>query len=225
MTLALLALPLARLRRSPRGWISVALWVALALASAQLARAAHAGVYRALGGAYGGLALPLVVFGVTGVVLGGRGLPDAVRPLVGFGASAKSAALATLGAAAAASALAGGVVGALVCVIGHGPSDPPLAWDALQSAGISALGAAAYASLFAFGSTFGRGAGRGVVLGVDFLMGGSGTGALLLPRGHVRSLLGGDAALALSGPASTVALVVIALAFAGLAVLRSRRVS
>ena len=35
----------------------------------------------------------------------------------------------------------------------------------------------------------------------------------------------GDAALALSGPASTVALVVIALAFAGLAVLRSRRVS
>lgn len=224
MTLALFGLPLARLARSPRGWISVALWILLALGSAQLARAAHSGVYRALGGAYGGLALPLVVFGVTGVVLGGRGLPEAVRPLVGFGARARDAALATLTTAAAASALAGGLVGALVCAIGHGPSDPPLAWDMLQSAGITALGGAAYAALFAFGSTFARGAGRGVVLGIDFLMGGSGTGALLLPRGHVRSLLGGDAVLELSGRVSTGALVVIALAFAGLAVLRSRRV-
>ncbi|MBL8607033.1 MAG: hypothetical protein JNL38_06925 [Myxococcales bacterium] len=225
MTILTLArVPLARLGRSPRSWFSIGFWLALAVAAAVVTRMGHHGAYRALGGAYGSFALPLAVFGVTGAVLGGKGLGDATRSLTAFGATARDAALAALLTAMAASAVAAALVGAIVCGVAHGPHDPPLAFDVAQSAAISGLGGAAYASLFLFGATFARGAGRSVVLGVDFILGGSGAGAFVLPRGHVRSLLGGEAVLEMSGRASTITLLVLALAFGALAVLRSRRV-
>ena len=47
---------------------------------------------------------------------------------------------------------------------------------------------------------------------------------LFTPRAHVRSLLGGDAVMALSGRASAAALVMLVIALSALAVARARRV-
>jgi hypothetical protein len=95
----------------------------------------------------------------------------------------------------------------------------------LASAWVSALGGAAYASLFAFGASLGkRGWGRSVMLAIDWLLGvGSGFGAALTPRAHVRSLLGGSAVMEMSGRVSAACLVLLALAFATAATKRASR--
>jgi hypothetical protein len=220
-------LPLARLVRAPRAWMSIVACAALAFVTAVAFRhvaSAH-GAGDALLGAYGGLALPLSAYAIVASTLGGEGVARAVRPLASFGASPFSAALAAIAVAVIASAVVGGALGAAVASIAHGAGDPPLARDVATSAWIGALGGAAYAALFAFGSSFGRrGGGRALALVVDFVLGGgSGAASLLTPRAHVRSLLGGSAPLDLSQRGSVAALVVLVAAFAGLAVLRARR--
>ena len=63
-----------------------------------------------------------------------------------------------------------GVSAAVTASVGHDPSAPPVAIDAITSAWIGALTASAYAALFAFGATFGaRGGGRYLALGFDFI--------------------------------------------------------
>ena len=65
---------------------------------------------------------------------------------------------------------------------------------------------------------------RGVFLAIDWIVGaGSGFGALFTPRGHVESLLGGTLCAEISQRASSIALVVIALAYAVAAVALTRR--
>ena len=227
MTGALLRLPIARLSRTPRAWIPVGAWAALTLAAAWAARStgsAH-GADHALVGAYGALALPLLVYGVVAATLGGDGLARACGSLVAFGAPASRAALATIGVAIGASAIIGALLAAAVAAFAHGMSDPPLARDLATSAWIGALGAAAYAAYFCFGATFGaRGGGRSAALVIDWIFGaGSGATALLFPRPHLRNLLGGAPALEMSQRGALVALVVVTVVFALLAVARARR--
>lgn len=125
-----------------------------------------------------------------------------------------------IGAAALAS-----IVAIVAAVLAHDPTAPSVRLDVLSCAWIGALGATAYAALFAFGATFGaRGAGRWWALAADFLLGTtSGVGALLAPRAHLQNLLGGEPPMLLSQAASAASLGALALAFTILALLRCPR--
>ncbi len=224
MMAALYKLPIARLGRSWATLLAAVAWTLLALVPALSVRRHQGHAYTALSGAFSEITLPLVVFGLTGRVLAGGNMKDAIRPLVGLGAAPAQAAVSMTTTAMLAGALAGALQGALVAAVAHGPGDPPLAWDVLTSAEVGALGGAAYAALFAFGSTFGGAVGRSVLLGADWVLGASGSGALLFPRGHVRSLLGGElAGFAMSQRASFGALMVLTGLFGAMAVGRTRR--
>jgi hypothetical protein len=214
-------LPLARLVRSPRAIAPALFWIAVALAAAFALRDAH-GADHALRGAYAVIALPLLAYGVVGAALGDLRLSEACRPLVAFGASPIRVARVTIATAALACAVACGSLAALVALIAHGSGDPPRIVDAIESAYVGALGGAAYACLFAFGASFGS-RGRAFVLAVDWIVG-STTGpiALVVPRAHVRNLLGGIAPADVSPRVSSLVLVVLAIVFASLAVRRSR---
>jgi hypothetical protein len=220
------ALPLSRLTRVPRAWVPVLAWAALAVVSALvLRRSGTSATGGALEAIFGGYALPLLTFTVVGGVLGGDGLARSTRPFAAFGAPPAGVAAVTVGVAVVASALVAALVGAAVAALSHGSTDPPLALDALTSAWVAALGAAAYAAFFSFGASFGRrGGGRAVALVVDWVLGAStGAAGLPVPRAHVRSLLGGDAVMALSGRVSALALVAIVVVFGALAAGRARR--
>ncbi len=207
--------------------MSILACAALALASAIAVRhvaSAH-GASDALVGAFGALALPLSAYAVVAATLGGEGVARAVRPLVSFGASPFAAAFSAVVVAVVASAILGAVLGAAVAAVAHGSADPPLARDLVTSSWIGALGGAAYAALFAFGSSFGsHGGGRAFALVLDFIVGsGVGASAFITPRAHVRNLLGGRAPLDVSQRDGVVALAVLVVVFCGLAVLRARR--
>jgi hypothetical protein len=213
--------------RTPRALLVGVAWCLLALGFALAARSrgsAHGADHALLEG-YGALVLPLLAFALVGALVGPRSLRASTAPVVSFGASPAIAAAATatlgvLACSAVAAALAAGVA-----LLAHGASDPPRAADALASAYAGALGGAAYAALFSLGATFGRrGGGRTLFLVADWLLGaGSGTTAALTPRGHLRNLLGGASPLGWSGRASSIALVVIALACIVAATWRSRK--
>jgi hypothetical protein len=222
-----MALPMARLTRTRRGGLLVVVWGAIAVAAALAERSrgiAHP-ADRALLDTFGGVALPLLAYAVVGAALGGDGLRRAGRALVSFGAEPWRVALGGIAVAAGATALVAAVIAGIVAALAHGPLDPPLARDVLTSAWVASLGGVAYASLFALGASFGkRGGGRTAVLALDWLLG-SGTGVVALgtPRAHVRSLLGGEAPAGLAAWTSSCLLIVLALAFAGLAIRRARR--
>jgi hypothetical protein len=220
-------LPLARLTRSPRAWVPLFAWAALAIASASILRRGQSSgsTGEALGVIFGQLALPLLAFTMVGTVLGGDGLARSTRPLAAYGAPPKHLALATIGVAAVATAFVAAILGAAVAALAHGVQDPPVLRDALTSAWVAALGGGAYVALFALGASFGkRGGGRALALVADWVLG-SGTGAagMLAPRAHIRSLLGGDSVMGLSGRASALALAGLVLLFAALAIARTRR--
>jgi hypothetical protein len=108
--------------------------------------------------------------------------------------------------------------------VAHAPGNPPLAGDAITSAWVAALAAAAYTSWFALGATFGRrGGGRWAPLLLDFVMGGStGLAGALLPRANAASLLGGAAPLGMTQASSSVILAGSVMVLAGIAALRCR---
>lgn len=221
-----LRLPLLRLTRTPRSLVPIAGWTLLALVAA-FAERAHASQHaadRALLGAYAGIALPLLAYSIVGAALGGQGIARATRALVGFGAPPTRAARDTLVIAMAVSAIVGATLAALVSAIAHGAGDPPLAADVATSLWIGALGGAAYAAFFVFGATLGKtGMVRGILLAADWVLGsGSGFGALLTPRAHVRNLFGGTPPADLSQRGSTVTLILLALVFGALAIRRTR---
>ena len=225
--IALARLPFARLARTPRAWVPIAGWVALAFVAAGVAHrlgSADAASH-VLVGPFGAIALPLFVYAIVSATLGGEGLTRASRSLVAFGASPARAALAQVAVAVVASAVLGALVASAVAALAHGSADPPVAGDAGTSAWIAALGAAAYAALFCFGSTFGaRGAGRTVALVLDWALGAGGSAvALVTPRGHVRNLMGGAAPLELGQRASSAWLASLTVVFILLALARSRR--
>ncbi len=227
MSLPLARQPIARLTRSRRAWVLIAGWAVLAIVSAIVVRARGqtSGADHVLRGGFTRFMFPLLTFAVVGAIVGGAGMRKSIRGMVGLGAKPRSAALATALVAAAACAVTGAVLFAAVCVAAHGPADPPLGADVLASTWIGALGGAAYGAFFSAGASIGRGgAGRGVFLAADFLIGGSaGAGAFFTPRGHVLSLVGGPLCAELSQRASSVVLVLIVLASLGLVAALSRR--
>lgn len=165
------------------------------------------------------LVVPLASFAIAALATGRRSLRDAVWSAARYGVARRDVALGTIGAAAVMSAAICAALGAFSVLAARGG-----AGDAITSAWIAALTAAAYASWFSLGATFGRrGGGRLAVLLVDFAIGGSTTIAgALLPRGNAQSLLGGPAPLHLPQASSSVILVVSALVVAGLAAVRCR---
>lgn len=218
--------PLARLTRTRRGWLPIAGWAALALLSALMLRGPGriAGAEHGLRGTVGVVVIPLVTYGIVSACLGGIGLRASMRGMVALGASPVRAALASVVVAMAASAAVCGAVALLVCVIAHGPGDPPLFADAVSSLGIACIGGVAYASYFAAGSAIGKGAMRGGFLVIDWLLGASsGFGAVFTPRGHVTSLLGGALCFDLSRRTSSVLLVALALGYVALTLRLARR--
>jgi hypothetical protein len=226
-SLALARVPVARLLRTPRSWALVALWAALGVVSAILARrtGTTTGADHVMRGAFATFILPLVAYVIAGASLGGAGLRRAVRGVVALGAAPRRAALVTTLVAVAASAIAGAVLAVVVCAIAHGSGDAPLGADLVASAGVSALGGAAYGAFFSAGSALLRsGAMRGGFLVADWILGaGAGAGALLTPRGHVTALLGGALAADLPLRASSVVLLAQIALYTALAVLFTRR--
>jgi hypothetical protein len=107
-------------------------------------------------------------------------------------------------------------------ILAHDPTAPAMQLDAISCAWIGALGATAYAAIFAFGATFGaNGTGRWVALVADYALGStSGIGALFAPRAHIQNLLGGEPPMFLGQSVSTACLGAIIVAFTTLALLR-----
>jgi len=226
VTFTLARIPALRLLRAPRAWLPILAWALLAVVFAVSARArgSTTGADHVMRGAFAFLVLPLVSYAVVGATLGRRGLRRGIRGVVALGAAPRSAALASVLVAIAISALLSGVLGAAVCALAHGSADPPLASDMLASLWICALGGGTYGAYFSAGSAIGKGAMRGVFLALDWIVGGgAGAGALLTPRGHVTSLLGGPLCADLSQRTSSLLLVVLLLTYAALAVTLARR--
>jgi hypothetical protein len=207
--------------------MAIALWGAIALLPAVLARrdAAGHGADHALLGMYSAIALPFLAYTVLSGVLGRDGLGRSGLVLVNLGASAARVAVVTVTVAVVVSGLVGGGLGCLVDGLAHGTLDPPLARDLPRAFAAGALGGAAYAAFFAFGASFGaRGFGRSVLLVLDWIFGaGTGASALLTPRAHVRALLGGSAPLEVPGRTSFAVLVLMIVGFSLLAAAKASR--
>jgi hypothetical protein len=184
------------------------------------------GADHALLGFYSTIALPFLAFSILSAVLGRDGLSTSTIALTNFGATPMRVALHTVTVAVVASALLGGALGALVDVVGHGTLDPPLAQDVLGTFATGALGGGAYVAFFAAGASFGaRGYGRSILLVVDWLFGTSaGSSALLVPRAHIRNLLGGAAPEDVSTRTSIAALLAMIVVFTWFACTRAARV-
>jgi hypothetical protein len=215
-----------RIVRAPRSLVPMAGWALVSLVAAVAERRASApAAGHVLLGVFGSIALPLLVYVVVGATVAGQGVLRASRPLVAVGGDPMRVAAATILVAAAVSALLGALLSPLVAAIAHGPSDPSLARDLPTTAWIGALAGATYAAWFALGAATTRsGVGRGALLAVDWILGvGTGAGAVLTPRAHLRNLLGGAPPLDLSQRASTAALVFLAFAFVVAALTFARR--
>jgi hypothetical protein len=226
MITALVRLPFARLLRTRRSWVALLGWCALGVGAAFVARRIGyaSGADHTLRGTFASLIVPLLSYAVVSAVLGGAGLRPSGRGLVALGARPREVATATLAIALATAAVLCALVGVLVCVVAHGPADVPLAQD-LPATALVALGSGAtYAAFFGAGSAIGRGTLRAFFLVVDWFLGTpAGLGAVLVPRGHVTSLLGGEPCFALSRTTSSLALVVLLVFYTALAIRLSRR--
>jgi hypothetical protein len=213
--------PLARITRSRVALLSLLGWTALAVAVAIVDRehSSGHGANGALLHAFGGIALPLLAFGIATAVANGNTLSHSGRALVALGAPPVRVATASVLTAIVASAFMGVVLGGVVLLVAG--TDRPLGDDLLTTAWVAALGGAAYGALFSLGSTFRWG--RGVLLIADAFLGSWGSlGAVVLPRAHLRSLLGGLPANDLAQQWSVIALAAITLLCAALAIRRGR---
>ncbi|MDP9000707.1 MAG: hypothetical protein M3O46_11415 [Myxococcota bacterium] len=226
MIRALTWLPLARVLRPWRTRLTVIAWCVLAIVLAVAARSNGSlrAADHALLGCYGPLVLPLLAYTLVGAIVGGQSLSSSTAPLVTLGARPTRVSAVAILVAAAACAVAGSIVAAVVAMLAHGTGDPPLVRDTIVSAYAGGLGGTAYGTWFMLGASLGkRGGGRPVLLVVDWLLGATdGAASLATPRGHVRNLLGGTAPMDLSQRASAGVLVVLALVCAFIVVKRAR---
>jgi hypothetical protein len=224
--IALARLPLARLARTRRATLPLLGWCIVAFGATLIARQANSSsADRSVLGLFVPFVMPLVTFAVASAALGGEGVVAATRPLVRFGASPRLSALAVGLVAAAASAVACAVIGALLVVAAHNAVDPPLAHDVAITAYAAALGGAAHGAFYVLGSALGaRGGGRGAALVANWVFGASpGWISVLVPYAHARSLLGGAPAVTLSQRESAWALALIVILSLALASIRVRR--
>ncbi len=169
---------------------------------------------RSLAGIALGVVLPLSCYGLVARAAGNARLEDAVLMLARHGASRRATVLGMIGAMLPVGALAGLVLASIAVLATRLPADPALGRDLLTSAWIGALAGACYTAWFFAASTFGKtGGGRLWALILDWVLGAGATAiALPWPRGHVRNLLGATPVMQLPQWASSVALLVLALA-------------
>lgn len=169
------------------------------------------------------LVVPLVSFAIAAQATGRARLDEAAWSVARYGVARRDVALGMIAGAAIASGAICAALGALAVILA-GAGAAPVAHDALTSAWIAALTAAAYTSWFSLGATFGkRGGGRWAPLVLDFAIGGTtGVAGAILPRANAMSLLGGVAPLHMTQASSSVILGASALVLAGVAALRAR---
>ncbi len=211
---------LAAIARRPRAWAPIAGWILVALLAALAARVfgAPSGADRVLRGAFGAIALPLLAFSVVSSFAHGSDLPEASRGLVAMGVSRSAFLWTTILCVLSVASCASAVSAVLVCIVAHGPTDAPLASDAIASFGVAFVAGGAYGTFFLFGSMTRRGVLRPVLLELDWVLGASqGFFACFTPRAHVASLLGGSSCLDFSRRQSSVLLVGLALLYLALA--------
>ncbi len=113
-------------------------------------------------------------------------------------------------------------VAAVAVIFARGAATHASLSDALTASWIAVLAASAYVGLFSFGSLFGKaGGGRTVAFLADWVAGAF--SCVVLPRAHIRSLLGGELVAGLSAWQSTGMLYALTAAFAGMCALRVPR--
>jgi hypothetical protein len=218
---SLARVPLARITRSRVAVLSLLGWTALAVTVAVVDRehSSGHGATGALVHSFGSIALPLLALAIATAVANGDTLARSGRSLVALGAPPGQVAAASVLTGIVATAIAGVILGGVVLVVAG--TDRPLADDLVTTAWVAALGGAAYGSLFSLGSTFRWG--RGALLILDAFIGTvGGVSSVVVPRAHLRSLLGGLPANDLAQPWSIVALAAITVVCAALAVRRGR---
>lgn len=177
---------------------------------------------RVLEGEVFGLILPIAIVLASRRALEPLRLDLAATPIARFGPSRRAVALGLVAASMIGAAILASSAAAAASALAHDPTAPMLRADVLSCAWIGALGACAYAALFALGATFGiTGAGRWWALAADFFFGGmSGVGAIFVPRAHLQNLLGGEPPLLLAQPASAACLGAMAIVFTAIALWR-----
>lgn len=214
---------LRRFVRTRRALLLAAGWLVFAAVIGISAGVKNTGLRGALSVSLVGSALPFLSYAAISGIVGEKGLSAAVWSFSLMGMSRRRAALSLLLASLGLGAVLGFVSSTLVLVLGHGSMDPPMTRDLLTTAWVGALGGSAYASLFFLGSSFWKGAARGVLLAMDWVLGGSGFFALFFPHGHLRSLFGGEAAFEVSQRGSSIMLLVLIALLSAWAVRRSQR--
>ncbi len=223
MSARAISFPLARIVRNRGGRWALLPWIVFAIVLAVVSRGRSDGASHVLVGSFARFVMPLLSFSIATAVVGKGSLVEALAPLTTLGASRERAGLTIAFGSMLASAGTSAFLGAMVVIVSHGTSDPPLVTDVVNTLWICALGGAAYGAYFSAASTlFGR-FGRSAFLIADFILGGgSAVSSLFVPRAHIRSLLGGAHALTLSQRWSAVALVALTIAFVLLALVRIR---
>lgn len=168
--------------------------------------------------------VPLAAFSAVALVTGRQRLGEAAWCLARHGVSKRGVAVGLVITAAAVAAFTSLMCADLALFIAY--RDHAGVWpDVVTTSWIAALGGAAHAAWFAFGSAWWRGGrGRWLPLVAHFsIAGGTGVIATLLPRAHLSNLVGGAAPMALDQPWSSALLPIIALAVVALAAWRVGR--
>ena len=208
--------PVLRLARTKRAWLPVLGYVVLALVMAIVAgrSGGASGTDHVMRGTFRWLVIPLVAYAIVSASLGGAGMKRAVRGVVMLGAAPRRAALETTLVASLASGLVCGVLASIGTLLSHNAADAPLASDLLASTWVSALGGLAYGAYFCGGSAIREGGARGLFLAFDWIVG-SGTGglALLTPRAHLATLMGGPLSGDISARTSFIVLAALTVIF------------
>jgi hypothetical protein len=209
-------------RRRSLAAAATALGMVALVAMSERRSALFGAASRVLEGEVFGFILPIALVFASRRAIAPLRLDAAATPLARFGSSRRAVALGLVLASMIGAAVLASTAAAAAAVLAHDPTAPALRADAISCAWIGALGASAYASVFAFGATFGaQGAGRWWALAADYALGStSGVGALFAPRAHIQNLLGGEPPMFLGQNLSTACLGAIIVAFTTLALLR-----
>jgi hypothetical protein len=171
-----------------------------------------------------GVILPLLTVGAVSLASGAERLETGAWSVARYGHARGEVAFGTLIASLVLTIVLSLGLATAGLVIAYG-GRVGLAADLTLTLPIAALGSAAYFGWIALGATFlRRGHGRWAAFFLDLVFGaGTGAFALPFPRGHLRSLVGGEAVLDLSQSASSAALLGVAACASLLATQRAGR--
>ncbi|MCC6217516.1 MAG: hypothetical protein IT376_21845 [Polyangiaceae bacterium] len=177
---------LGRLGGREVGWVAAA--AALVAASGVAGRGVPGyGSDPAVAHAALGVGVPLLAFALLRALLPGQ-LDLALYPWARHGVSRRRALVAIGLAGSAVAAGAGMFLAVLGVATSRVPSDPQLAPDLVVSAGLGALGGAAYFAWVLAGARLGA-VGPGLFVAVDWVLGAvGGATSLAVPRGPLRAL-------------------------------------